>query len=199
LQQNLPSFPGRFTPLLGILLDEGLETAHTLDFLHPRKKPEPPSHRKQYVWAGALAASLVLLIGGFLWWSLGSLDSEIETTAAKIKSLEPVVKKADELKKRMAALDGWLANDITWLDELRDLSTKFPPSKDAMLTNLLLLGMKSGGEMQLDGLVKTPSVVDPLERALRNPKHKVETRGGDQAVNNKAYPWHFKSNMTVDQ
>ncbi len=199
LQQNLPSFPGRFTPLLGILLDEGLETPHSLDFLHPRKKPEPPSHRNQYMWAGGLAASLLLLIGGWLWWSLGSLDSEIATTEAKLKDLEPVMKKADDLNKRMTALDGWLAGDITWLDEIRELSTRFPSSKEAMLTNLLLLGHKSGGEIQLDGLVKTPSVVDPLERALRNPKHKVETRGGDQAINSKAYPWHFKSNVAVEK
>ncbi len=39
LQKSLPERPGRFAPLLGMLLDELGHQPHGVDFLHPRERP----------------------------------------------------------------------------------------------------------------------------------------------------------------
>ena len=43
LRGSLPEHPGRFAPLLGMLLAEIKQTGHAIDFLHPRRRTEPPS------------------------------------------------------------------------------------------------------------------------------------------------------------
>ncbi|MCX7669264.1 MAG: hypothetical protein N2439_04250, partial [Anaerolineae bacterium] len=44
LARSLPEHPARFAPLLGMLVDELQNAPHAVDFLHPRRKPEPVSY-----------------------------------------------------------------------------------------------------------------------------------------------------------
>ncbi|HZZ71412.1 MAG TPA: hypothetical protein VFE24_04110 [Pirellulales bacterium] len=198
LAANLPTNPGRFAPLLGVLLDEAAAVPHALDFLHPRKKPEPPNHRKLYLSVAAAVAAVAILVGGWIWFKLSSMDSQIASLQAESKRLEPDLKKAEELKKRMTVLDKWLVDDIDWLDEFKNLSAKFLDAKQAMLTSLLTLPSPTGGEIQLDGLLTDPSLATKLEQALRSPHHRVEAKGGEQS-SNKQYQWHFKSSVMVER
>ena len=41
LSSHKPSHPGRFAPLLGMLLDEAQGVGHAIDFLHPRQAAQP--------------------------------------------------------------------------------------------------------------------------------------------------------------
>ena len=47
LQDSPPEHPGRFAPLLGMLLAELSQTGHAIDFLHPRRRAESPSRRRK--------------------------------------------------------------------------------------------------------------------------------------------------------
>ena len=53
---SLPEHPGRFAPLLGMLVAEFQQTGHAIDFLHPRRRLEAPSRRKKWIMAAAAAA-----------------------------------------------------------------------------------------------------------------------------------------------
>jgi hypothetical protein len=97
----------------------------------------------------------------------------------------------------VSEVDDWAVSNIVWLDELAELSTRFPPPSDAMLTDLRIAAHKSGGEMQLEGLVRAPAVIDSIEQKLRNPRHRVEIRGGQQDDRQKQYDWRFKSGVIV--
>ena len=68
LQEVLPEHRGRFTPLLGMLLDELHHSPHAVDFLHPRRRPEPPSRRNTYIAAGAARSPC----WSCWWWQAGS-------------------------------------------------------------------------------------------------------------------------------
>ena len=197
LQQNLPANPGHFTPLLGMLLDAATDTPHALDFLHPRRKPEPPNRRNQYVLAGTAAAGLLLVLFAWFWFAKSGLDAEIAQVRQQRADLTGELKKAEELDKRMSVLDGWLADDFVWLDELRDLSAKFPSSKEAMLKGLQISGKKKFGEMQLDGVVQNSDTLHRWGQAVRDPRHQAELKKENQGQGDKMYPWNFSSAVTV--
>lgn len=197
LKSSLPTNRGRFAPLLGMLADEIGGTAQGIDFLHPRKAPEPPSKRNTYVLAAAAAAALVLLGGGITWQRLAALDRQIDQLAAQSKSMDPVVKSAGEIEKSVAEIRQWTDGDILWLEELKQLSERFPGSKDAMLTNLRLAPHLDGGAMALEGRVRESDTIDAMEHALRDKFHAVKGEGRQQDKDNSKYGWNFKSAVII--
>lgn len=197
LKANRPTNSGRFAPLLGMLSDELLGVPHGIDFLHPHRPPEPPSKRNTYLLAAAVACAAVLLVAIVIWQQLASLDRKIEELAKTSKGLDPVVKSAKDLEKAAGEIKQWTDNDIVWLEELRQLSERFPESKEAMLTHLRLSPHPDGGSMVLEGLVRESSTIEDLEKALRDDFHSVKGDSRQHERDNKKYSWQFKSAVTV--
>jgi Tfp pilus assembly PilM family ATPase len=197
LKSARPANSGRFAPLLGMLADEISNVPHGIDFLHPHKAPAPPSKRNTYVLAVAAAAAVVLLGAAITWQRLAALDQRIVTLTAESKGLDEQVKEAAAVEKSVAEIRQWTDGDILWLEELKELSERFPESKEAMLTNLRLSPHAEGGVISLDGLVGEPSTIDSLEQALRDEFHSVEGKGRTQDASNKKYGWTFKSAVIV--
>jgi Tfp pilus assembly PilM family ATPase/Tfp pilus assembly protein PilN len=67
LAREMPDSPDRFAPLFGALLDELEQKRPAVDFLHPRRRPQPPSRRKSYVMAGLAVALVVISFVGWRW------------------------------------------------------------------------------------------------------------------------------------
>ncbi len=55
-----PKHPGRFAPLVGMLLAELKPSNHAVDFLHPRRRAAAADPRKKWIIAAACAATLLL-------------------------------------------------------------------------------------------------------------------------------------------
>ena len=104
-----PDRPGRFSPLLGMLLDEADRTPHAIDFLHPRQRPPPRSRRKQLVMASLAVALLVALVVLYQNWAKGRLEDEIESLTRKSKALDSKVAKADKVNQEVADISKWTA------------------------------------------------------------------------------------------
>jgi Tfp pilus assembly PilM family ATPase len=197
LKKDLPANLGRYAPLLGMLADEIQQVQHGMDFLHPRRKPEPPSQRNRYAVYG-LALCAVLLLGVFMIWQrLAALDAEIAKLSQDLKAYEPVVKSSAEVEKTVAEIKKWSISDITWLDELRELSEEFPGAQEAMLTQIRIGQHADGGLMTLEGLVKEASVKSVLQDRLRDERHSVEDKESKQDDEIKQYGWQFKSEIVV--
>ena len=77
LKSSMPDHPGRFAPLIGMLLDDAAGEANTIDFLNPRKKAEPKTRRRELTIAAAAAAVLLLAGAGWIGLQLHNLDSQI--------------------------------------------------------------------------------------------------------------------------
>ena len=60
LVESPPEHPGRFAPLVGMLLAELKPAKHAVDFLHPRRRAAAADPRKKWMIAGAVAAMLLL-------------------------------------------------------------------------------------------------------------------------------------------
>lgn len=196
LQGGLPDHPGRFAPLLGMLLDEFHQTPHAVDFLHPRRPPPPPSRRNVYALAGVLAVLLVLAFFGYRWYERFTLAVEVERLQAEAKELDAAVKRAEKTEKTFNDIREWCATDVVWLDELRRLSEKFPPAKEAMITQLTFAPVsRGGGEIQISGLASEAATIDTLENGLRDETHRVKGGARNEDKSRKHYAWGFNSTV----
>lgn len=187
----------RLGPLVGALVDEVESVAPAFDFVNPRRRPEPPNRRRQFVAVGAAVAAVVLVGGGAVWWKLRSLDDQIAALKRQSAQLNPVVKEADAADKRAAEIEKWLQSDVVWLGELARLAERFPPAKEAMLTQLRLTAHALGGEMFLHGAMAESSTGDAIETQLRDATHVVEGRGRRHAPDASRYPWQFQTAIVV--
>ncbi|HYW81322.1 MAG TPA: hypothetical protein VE890_17190, partial [Thermoguttaceae bacterium] len=199
LRKSLPDHPGRFAPLLGIAAAELEQTPHTIDFLHPRRRPEPIGQEKKYVMIGLAVGLLVAGYFLFGWWQRSSLLADVAKYNAESKALEKGVERANTANKAAAEIEKWTATDIDWLDQLRHLSDDFPNADQAMLTKLVLTrGTTEGGKLVLDGLARDADAITEVERRLRaDASRDVEGTGSSQDETNKDYSWRFSSTITV--
>lgn len=182
LERGLPDHPARFAALFGMLLDELEETPHAFDFLNPRRRPEPPSRRNTYALAGLVAAS-VALVGVFGGWLYGQkLENDLKRLTKQSNDLEEQIAAATEFQDVANEIDRWAYPDVNWLEELHRLSTNFPSSKQAMLTDLRMLQHPQGGEVKLQGLASDVQAIEELEKRItsKNLLSATEEAGGEE-------------------
>jgi Tfp pilus assembly PilM family ATPase len=193
-----PEFPGTFAPLLGMLLDEAADVAPVIDFLHPRKRPEPPNQQRTYAILGAAMAAVFLLAFGLMQWSLWSLDAQISELGAEQFKRKKAATEGEKYRKQADVLDAFAVGDIAWLDELARLSEKFPPPETARVAELTAQVLpKSGGQVKLTGFVDTAERVAQLEDALRDAQHSVNGRGTSEKTDRESLRWSFEEFISI--
>lgn len=197
LRDALPENPGRFAPLLGMALAELERTGHAIDFLHPRRRAEPPSRRTKLVLAGVAVALLVVAFFGLRAWQRRSLTAEIKQLTNRSGSLEREVAAAKKALTAVEVIEKWTADDVVWLDELRRLSDDFPPAKEVMLTELTLGAGAQGGKMTLQGLAASAGAISRMEDRLRNPSRRVEDHGSSDDDSSRFYSRGFSTLVYV--
>jgi hypothetical protein len=189
---------GRFAGLLGMLTDEAAERHAGFDFLNPRRRPEPVNRRRLTV-AAVAAVAMVALAGGYLaWGQFSEVSARIERLEQRSHELDQLVKRGAEKQAAVAAIEEWSLGDVVWLDELRDLSLRFPQPRDAVLSRLTLSSRPTGGgAVELEGLVRDPSIVGRMESQLRDEYHEIRTRRVQESVQGTTYTWKFDSSLWV--
>ncbi|MBC8356434.1 MAG: hypothetical protein H8E66_31020 [Planctomycetes bacterium] len=198
LSSNRPEHPGRFAPLLGMLMDEAAGATHPIDFLNPRKRPEPPSQTRRYsVIGGAIAATLVVLAAG-IYFKLSSLDAGLEAMRAESASLAEDVKTANESISKARSVEKFLNNDITWLDELYAMAEQLPPQDQAIFTQLSMNNRPSGGaQIVLDGFAREADDITKVRDSLRVEDRRIDSNGTSNDPRRKDYPWRFKETVEL--
>jgi hypothetical protein len=200
LQSHPPDAPGRFAPLLGLLLDEVTSTPHAIDFLHTRQKPEPPSRQRTYVLAAAAAAVLILGMLGYVWLLFADLANEKKRLGGTLQDLQRGAKTAGKTLKRYEELEKWTCGDVLWLDELRELSLRMPPAEEAIVEQFQANSRpEGGGAIVLDGVVSTADVIERLEREVLDPKYTAVGTGSRQDDNFPGYAWRYHETISIRQ
>lgn len=193
-----PVTSGRLVPLLGMLVSEAKGGTHAIDFLHPRRPPQTQNPLRRYA---VLAMILCLLAGGagyYLWDQTATADAENKRLAEELSDLEKLVKKTAEKKKVIETIDDWNTNSIVWLDELRDLSARFPSGQDFVLQRLTMSPARGGkANIAFQGLAREPGVVTRMEEALRDARHEIQTPRVDERVQDKSYTWNFETLVSL--
>ena len=198
LQAHKPSYPGRFAPLLGMIMDEATRTGHPIDFLHPRKRPEPPSCHRQAAVLGAVAALALLAAVFLIWRQLAALDRQIANLTAALNRDKKVAEEAKQLQDQTATIDEFVESDIPWLDELSKLSRNLPSADQVLVTqlNLSLISPK-GGQIIVDGYTREFDQVQKVSDALRSGGRDVVSSSSSEDPKQTKYRWKFKQTAIV--
>ncbi|HEY0983052.1 hypothetical protein [Schlesneria sp.] len=193
-----PLTSGRLVPLLGMLVNEAKGGTHAIDFLHPRRPPKAKNQLQRYAVLGTVVGLMLAVAGYYQWDLIASADAENHRLQEELSDLEKLVKKTTEKKKVIAALDEWNTNSIVWLDELRDLSSRFPSGQDIVLQRLTMSPARGGkANVAFQGLVREPGVVTRMEATLRDARHEIQTPRVDERVQDKSYTWNFESLLSL--
>lgn len=197
-----PEYPGTFAPLLGMLHDAASETRADLDFLHPRKKPEPPSHRRTYYIAGGAVAAVLLVGLAWMQFSLWSMDGEIKRLTKERNEAKKLAEKSRTPIEQAERLEHFAKGDVTWLDELARFSEKFPKAEAAQVKdiNWLMNPKDGGGRTTLKGLADKPATITEIERALRDAEGIHTVQGTGAKEDPQAAPprkWEFSAGVSV--
>ena len=194
---ELPAGAGRFASLLGMAVDES-RGSHAIDFLHPRRPPRPP--HKGRVTALAVAVLAVLLSVGGLYYGylLRQQDALIAKRKDRLQEYEKALADQGPDERLLDALDAWSAAEIVWLDELRDLSKRFPAGRDAIVLRMSLSpGRRGGGNVELSGLVRDSAIVARIDRNLTDEYRTVRSRRVGLQERGKDLSWLFESSIAI--
>ena len=195
-----PDRPGRFAPLLGMLLDQADQVRHAIDFLQPRRKPLPRSRRREYILGAAVVLAMAASYLGYQWLTSTQLRNDIRLLAQQSRALDLPLTRAEKAMQAVADISKWSAGDAVWLEELAELCRDLPPSTDVVLTQVICSALPShGAEIKIEGLASAAAVVDKLEERLRDRLHRVEGKGRSQDASRRAYPWHFLSTILIGE
>jgi len=194
---GLPEHAGRFAALVGMILDESYGS-HAVDFLHP-KRPPPPVDRRRIVGAVASAFVLaVLAIGYWAWSEVSAANDEVRRLSAELKDRDDLVKRTAGQRQLVGAIRAWESGEVVWLDEIRDLSVRFPSSRDLILLRMTMSSDRSGGGgIEFSGMVRDPLVVTRMEQNVRDQYHEVRSKRVQERDQGKGYSWVFETSMSV--
>ena len=121
----------RFAPLIGMIRDFA-EGQPDIDFLNPRKPPKRAPAWKRFAVYSAVAALAVAAIVYSFGADLRSAKTDLKESTAEIAKQEKILKKLKTKASVAQAIDNWESNEIVVLDELRDLSDRFPERSKAI-------------------------------------------------------------------
>jgi len=206
LARTAPEHPGRFAPLLGMLFDELHHDPHAVDFLHPRRRPEPPSGLRIGVFAAVAAVVLLLAASAYVWYSRGQLKSSIDYLTYETGLAKARFDELEKIKKAVGEVNAWRSSDAVWLDELRWLSQKFPPAEEALIEDLDLTNdRRTDGKIEIRALAKSIEAVATAQNRLADDQHRVplgdrrkfESKEGAAGRYGKRYPVSFNAAVTI--
>jgi hypothetical protein len=194
---QMPARPERFVPLLGLLLDEAAGT-HAIDFLHPHRA-ERPLGRWRMIGGGVGAVALLVLAAAlYVWSALSEIGETNRQLGQRLRELKETARKATDQKRRIEAVAAWQDRDVNWLDELRDLSARFPGPRDALVLRMAMRPASSaGGVIDMQGLLRDPKIVVNMEHLVRDGFRRVQSRRVQQRSGEEDYTWLFETAVSV--
>jgi hypothetical protein len=201
----------RFSAVLGMALNEADRRAPIVDFANVRRKTESRRFGRVQVLASAVAALVALWFGVHVWKQLSGPAADLAELQKRIHAAQAEAEMYKSVTAQAAAVDHWMATDVTWLDELDEFSHRvrpqplaakdFPVANDAVITQLTLTRPQGanpvGGKMDVQAVAKSSAAVASLEQRLRDPSHTVSAGGGKLEKSFPGYDWSFGLDVRV--
>jgi hypothetical protein len=194
--KKVPETPGRYTALLGMIFDESPLHKPAIDFLHPKETPKPPNYAR-WVVVGIL---LLIAAGtGLYFWNknhLASLDQRVADLKEEYQQVNQEYQQAQLPFRVLSAARQWDTHGLVLLDELRDMSVRFPDQRNLVLVEMTFLAEQRGGTVTVRGMVRDPGILTRLRQSLQRDRHHMMTV--DRLVRNPGgggYPWVFQATI----
>ncbi len=187
--------PSRYANLFGVARawnGEGI----ALDLLNPRRPPRKPSPWGRVLFWGAIAASALAIVGYFAAEDRAEQIAVIESQKTKLKNLEKRAIKSLSLEDITRAIDDWRQDDVAWLDEIHELSTRLPHQDEALIRGMSMsTDSRGNGVIDLGVQVSRPDVIARLEDAVRDDRHSVSSKRVTESDAEAKLPWGFETRI----
>ncbi len=190
---NLPlGGRGAFTGAVGLLHARADRQELPINFVRPKQPKAQSDPNKRRLVLAVFVAGILLLAGiGFCYAQLAILDRNLADEAYANSNLDRRLLELDEDAKRLKALGDWVDGGVNCLDELYDLTDRFPEPNTVRLTQLSFDRLtrtakeKHAGTMTLKGITTASEPVDRLLSRIDGdghyrvgPKEAGPNRGG---------------------
>jgi hypothetical protein len=201
----------RLAAVLEAALMEAERTAPALDFANPRQRVVVETPKRTRI-LGAVAAAVVVIAGGlYVFNQLWRLDRETARLNAMAGDQRAALEKLEPYVERAAAMEKWLATDVTWLDELDRAVGSIRPKQlddpeyaaeaDVLVKSIRTrkpdLNASGGGVLELDTLAKNSDALGPLEARLREGKRMLRSGNIGREAGEGEYGLSVKYDVTV--
>ncbi len=188
-----------YAALLGMLADEAAGKTPPLDLLNPKRPARVVSEQRRRIrLASAVLAPVVLLGTWFAFAQFSALNGKIRALSERSRELDQLVKVASQKHAAADEIARWADGQVVWLDELQELSQRFPRARDAVLLRLAMTQSAAGGGfMDMEGLVRDPSIVARIEDRLRDPRHTVHSKRAQENAAQRSYTWRFETALAI--
>jgi len=194
---GLPQHSGRFAALVGMILDESYGS-HALDFLHTKRPPARMDRRRIAAGAASAVVLAVAALGYWAWSEVSDADAEIRRLSQEVQDRKDLLKQTAGKRQLVEAIRSWESGEVNWLDEIRDLSVRFPPARDLIVQRMTMTADRSGGGgVEFSGMARDPMVVTRMEQNVRDEYHEVRSRRVQERDQGKGYSWVFETSMSV--
>ena len=196
---DVPPTPERYAALIGAAADFADSRHRTINFLDPRRAPDPPSRTKLYSLMGIAAILLVGAVIGSIWWKVNDLNGQIKQLSREISDQKEAVEKAEIRVAEVNTINAWVKSDVNWLKELEQISQKLPDADQIMLQDFKGIIEASSGDarIELSGVAGSDDHLASLEKELANETRRLEP-GETRARDDADFPLTFKEIVRVD-
>ena len=195
--KDLPPQLHQFSGLLGALIDQPAE--RTVDLLNSKcGRPKSPWLQRAIIYGSVAALALI----GTIWWSLDV--NQLKDSNATLKTeLAELEKQYDQLSEKTAVVDQiatWQGDDINWLDELRELSQRFPERSLVQVKSMTLSSSPANpGVIVMNLQAKDENVITKMEQTIRDEFHQVRTNQFSQSDSEEELPWQFGASILLSR
>ncbi len=190
---------GSFAPLFGSLGLAAEPAEHLIDFAlpHRRKEAVQDPHRKYKI--GAIAAGIGLVLLSIVWFTIGQRRGEFQRLQAQLGDLSANSESRDLLIGKVELIDRWKQGDVNWLEELYEISARFPLPDEAIVTQLSTsVGTTADeGKINLTGMVSEPKVDNDMVQKLRERPYRISLGKTSPLSDNKTYSRSFGAQLSL--
>lgn len=156
---------GRFTAAIGLLQRWADKPVLGINFVSPKEpKPVESPRKRQKVLLGVVCLAALALLAMVGYFMLADRKAKIQDLLVAKQDVEKNLKALAQEGLDINALRDWDKTTISWIDELYDLTAKFPSQKGFRLNGITGIQGTTASSMTLTGIatVKDSTLVHEL-------------------------------------
>ena len=166
-----------------------------VNLLVPKQAPKPKNPLVRWSAIGACAAAVLVIATYFLLSDVWQLQNEFETVQDELDNSKRVTAKYQEKSDEVLAVQTWLSDQVDWLSELNELSSRLPDGQDATVRRLTAAANANSATIDLSVQVAEQEFISQLESRIRSAKYAATSKQISQNQNSVEYPWQFETRV----
>jgi hypothetical protein len=197
--RTLAEDDGSFAAVIGGLGLSGTPLDHLIDFANPHRRPEPVKDpRRKYVISGVAAAAVLFVIITIL-VLFGQRRAEVNRLQAEFDRLSDNAEARDLLIGKVDLIDRWKRGDVNWLEELLEISNRFPLPDEAIVGGFSASSGSSGDEasIAISGMISEPRVENDIVNELRDRPYVVSQGKSSPVTDHKLFQRSFDLQLGI--